>query len=400
MISTESHSKNVTFGYSAIQAFFWIQYAVIMGFASIYLLDHGFTNAQIGMVIAAAGIVSAILQPAVASYADRPESVSLKRLIFALGALIAGMGILLILLGNYRFLAGLLYGGCIAFLQLMTPLVNSLGMESINQGKKLNFGVARGMGSVAYAVIAYALGVIVEKSGSVSVPLSIIFGFGAFLLSVLFFPFEKEKKKGKRSAEKSSGQNPIDFFRRYKRFTLVLGGCVLIYISHVLLNSFTYQIVESKGGQSAETGFVMALAALIELPPMFLFTYMVKKVRCDIWFRITGIFFFLKTAGTLLAPSIPAFYAVQIFQMLGWALMTVSSVYYVNSIMEEQDVIKGQAYMTMTYTLGSVIGALVGGKLIDVGGVTAMLSFGSVAALVGMVILLFGAERGRKERNA
>lgn len=54
------------------------------------------------------------------------------------------------------------------------------------------------------------------------------------------------------------------------------------------------------------------------------------------------------------------FYGIQIFQMLGWGLMAAASVYYVNSIMDAEDAIKGQAYITMTYTLGSVIGAFLG----------------------------------------
>ena len=165
-------------------------------------------------------------------------------------------------------------------------------------------------------------------------------------------------------------------------------GCIFLYISHVLLNSFTYQIVESKGGGSSEMGFAMALAAMLELPTLFLFGYMIRKVRADVWFRISGIFFMVKTLGTLLAPNILSFYFVQVFQMFGWALITVSSVYYVNSVMEEQDAIKGQAYMTMTYTLGSVLGALIGGALIDAVGVNTMLSFASVSAAVGMVIIL------------
>ena len=70
-------------------------------------------------------------------------------------------------------LTGLLYGISIALLQLMTPFINALGMESINQGQKLNFGLARGMGSVAYAVICYVLGIITVKAGVLSIPASV-----------------------------------------------------------------------------------------------------------------------------------------------------------------------------------------------------------------------------------
>ncbi len=88
-------------------------------------------------------------------------------------------------------------------------------------------------------------------------------------------------------------------------------------------------------------GISMAFSALIELPTLFLFGYMVKKVRCDIWVRISEIFFMLKALGSLLVTSILPFYFIQALQIGGWALITVASVYYVNSIMKEQDAIKG-----------------------------------------------------------
>lgn len=387
------NGKSVTVGYAFLQGFFWMSFAAIMGFSSLYLLDAGFSNTEIGMIMAIAGIISAILQPTLASYADRPHSPSLKRIVMVLAAVQLGLGILLILVYKRAFLlTGVFYGGLITLLQLLTPLINSIGMESINQGKRLNFGVSRGMGSVAYAVAAYLLGIVAERSGAVSIPVSIVLEYGILLFFLFRFPFTKTEKPEKEEDQKHN-DSPLAFFGRYKKFSVMLMGCVLVYISHVLLNSFTFQIVESKGGGSAEMGFAMALASVIELPTMFLFGLMLKKVRCDIWFRMSGIFFMLKSLGSLLAPNIPAFYAVQAFQLLGWALITVSSVYYVNAVMDGQDAIKGQAYMTMTYTLGSVIGALLGGTLIDKAGVNAMLVFATVSAFVGMVIIMFAAER-------
>lgn len=98
----------------------------------------------------------------------------------------------------------------------------------------------------------------------------------------------------------------------------------------------------------------------------------------------------------MLASSISVFYAVQIFQMFGWALITVSSVYYVNAIMKKEDAIKGQAYITMTYTFGSVLGSLIGGALIDDFGVKTMLAFGTASAFVGMIIVFFSAQKTKE----
>lgn len=384
----EKKEKNLTISYALIQGFFWMNFAGVLGFASVYLLDMGMTNTQIGLLIAAAGTISAVLQPVIASYADSTASPSLKKIVLVLCAGALGMALLLLVTSGYSLLlTGLFYGGSITVLQILTPLINSLGMESLNQGKSLNFGVSRGMGSVAYAIAAYVLGGVAASLGAVSIPVAIILIFGALMISLLFFPFQKSKTEGAKDGPKSSGSFPA-FVKRYKRFCIALCGCVCLYISHILINSFTFQIVERKGGGSQEMGFAMALASILELPIMFLFGAMIKKVRADIWFRISGIFFMLKTLGTLLAPNMLVFYFVQVFQMFGWALITVSSVYYVNSVMEEQDAIKGQAYMTMTYTLGSVLGALIGGALIDHAGVDVMLIFATAAAFLGMVIVL------------
>lgn len=392
-----SQGQNLTAGYALIQGFHWMNFAAVLGFTSIYLLDMGFSNTEIGLIIAVAGILSAVMQPLAAGYADKPSSMSLKKMIMLFGAVMLGMSVLLLAVrgGQMKILTALFYGAAIMLLQLLTPLINSLGTESMNQGKKLNFGVSRGVGSGTYAAASYILGLIVAGFGAVSIPITMIFIACALLVSLFLFPFQK----GKTVSEKvpKSRQSPFHFLVKYRRFSFVLCGCVFLYIGHLLLNSFTFQIVESKGGGSQEMGLAMALAAILELPAMFGFGYMIKKAPANFWLCVSGVFYVIKTAGTLLVSTVSGFYFVQIFQMFSWALITVSSVYYVNSVMEEQDAIKGQAYMTMTYTLGSVLGSLIGGALIDRAGVNVMLIFATVSAGIGMIIILAAA--GNKEKK-
>lgn len=140
-----SKSKNLTPSYAVIQGLYWMYFAAIMSFSGFFLLSGGFTNTQIGILAAIAGLLSAVLQPVLAGYADQPQSPSLKKLIQMLYflQLILVIGLFL---SHSLILTGLLYGSSIALLQLMTPFINSLGMESINQGHSLNFGLARGMG--------------------------------------------------------------------------------------------------------------------------------------------------------------------------------------------------------------------------------------------------------------
>ena len=49
----------------AIQSSYWACYCCIISFSSVYLLDQGFSNAQVGLVISLGGLLSALLQPRV-----------------------------------------------------------------------------------------------------------------------------------------------------------------------------------------------------------------------------------------------------------------------------------------------------------------------------------------------
>lgn len=386
-------SKNLTVFYAFIQGLYWMNFAAIMGYSGYYLLAKDFSNTEIGIIIAVAGIISAILQPVLASYADHPQSPSLKKLMQLLLLLQLIFGILLLFV-QIPTVIGLLYGCSIALLQILTPFISALGMESINQGNNLNFGLARGMGSVAYAGLSYVLGIVTSWTGASAVPIFVMLITLSLTGVVALFPFTKVvASTAPKSQAASNSSNPLVFFRKYKRFSLVLLGCIFIYVSHVLLNNFTYQIIESKGGGSAQMGTATAIAAMCELPTLFLFSFIVRKIRCDILLRISGIFYAIKAIGSLLAPNVLTYYSVQTLQMLGWGLMTVVSVYYVNIIMEKEDVIKGQAYFTMTYTLGSVAAAFIGGALIDISGVNAMLIFSVISVVIGAVIVFLAAER-------
>ncbi len=145
-------------------------------------------------------------------------------------------------------------------------------------------------------------------------------------------------------------------------------------MSHSLINSFNYQIAMAKGGGSGEMGNAMTISAVSELPTMFLFGYLLKKKSSVFWFRLSGLFFVLKSIGTFLAFNIPTYYAAQPFQMFGLGADQRACV-----LLRERHHgaagfgIKGQAYMAMTITAGNVMSSLFGGWLIDAAGAGAML---------------------------
>ena len=153
------------------------------------------------------------------------------------------------------------------------------------------------------------------------------------------------------------------------------------------------QIITNVGGTSADLGRLLAIAAITEIPVMFLFSLILKHVKSSVLLIISGIFFALKAFGYFAAGNIALMTVAAVMQMGSFALYIPASVYYVNEVMEEQDKFKGQALMTGTNTLGGMIGSLLGGFLIDHAGVVVMNLAGLIMAVSGAVLIALFVSR-------
>ena len=82
-------------------------------------------------------------------------------------------------------------------------------------------------------------------------------------------------------------------------------------------------------------GIALFLQAISELPVMFGFSWLLTKAGSRVWTRLSGVGFFLHAFGSWLAPTIGVLCAVQIFEMNGYALFAIASIYYINETVAE-----------------------------------------------------------------
>lgn len=382
--------NNLTMNYIFVQLGIWGLYAPVLAYTSVFLLGKGFTNTEVGVVSAVGGVVSAVLQSIISNYADRGNSLSVKKIIIITSIIPVILSLILLFLPNELIITGLCFGGLIAIVQLLVPLINSLAMESMNQGKQINYGLGRGSGSLFYAIIVNVIAVFSKEEDLSLIPISIIILLVLLIFSTSIFPFKKsEPDEGESRIEEGTKH----FFKKYPKLTIFLVGAIFCYIGHNLINTFLFQIVSIKDGGTVGMSICLGLAALFELPVMFGFSYLISKRDSATWIRIGSIGIMLKTLFTLLVPNMIGLYFVQLLQMVGYAVFVVATVYFANSSVKKRDRIKGQAYMTMVSTIGIVFSSMFGGWLIDMIGTDGMLIVGTVISFVGVVIVMISTKK-------
>lgn len=403
----ENLAKKLTVKYAFLQSTYWICQCAINSFAAVFLQSRNFNNMQIGIVLALAAILSIVLQPLVAAFADKTQKVSLRHIVIVLMVIVFFLVFILYIIPDSFWPVAVLYVLTNALSFTLNPLYNSLALEYLNLGVPMNYGLARGMGSIAFAITSYLLGYLVNHFGA-GILLAIFlvcycFAIGAALLFKVKLPESMlsadlnpgslnslTQDSGKTQEEAPAGI--LIFFIKYKKFTLFLAGVAMIFYSHSLINTYLINIMENAGGNSTDMGISLSIAATLELPAMAGFIYIIKKFKCNKLVIMSAFFFLIKVIITWLAPNVWMVHVSQAFQMLSYAIFIPASVYYVNSIVDDRDKVKGQAMLGVaTIGVAGSIANITGGKILDSVGVSDMLMLGTIVTAVGFIIVTFSA---------
>ena len=403
----EKTSRKLTIKYALLQSTYWISQCTIYSFAAIYLQYRNFNNTQIGIVLSLSAILSIILQPVVSAFADKSKKKTVRNIILILLLIAFASAILLNIKANSLLFIGCVFAIITAIQFTINPLLNSYALEYINNGYPFNYGLARGTGSIAFAITSFFLGHGVSRfSGAIIVPFFLI-SYVFLFLSASFFRLKDTDKEAANLSKNhriedisDENENPpstiLGFFIKYKRFTLMLVGITMLFYAHSLINTYLINIMENVGGDSSDMGLSLTIAAALELPTMAAFAYIIKKLRCHTIIKTASFFFLMKSLFIWLAPNVNIVHLSQAFQMLSFALFTPASVYYVNSIINKEDRNKGQAMMGVaTIGLSGTIAYITGGNLLDTRDPSYMLLMGFIVSIVGFIIVCFSTEKSK-----
>ena len=394
--------------YGGIHATYWMAYAVISSFASAYLLDRGYTNSEIGLILAVGSIVAVFLQPFMADFADRAKKISLIGITQVATIFIMGMMMICFVMDKASIALSVIFVMMIAWHTALQPLFNSLTFKLEESGHKINFGVCRAMGSLGYSLLCAVLGTLAETFGTQILPLT---GEVTLLMLLITLCLTKShfkkacKMRGKLDSEQDKVEivsetleeqeeiNLIQFIKRNKLFLLVNIGVAGIFFSNSIFNSFMLQIVENVGGNSEDMGRILAVMAFLEIPPMFLFERVHRKVSCKRLLQLGAICFTLKILCATIADSVFMVYVAQLFQLTSFGIFLPAMVSFIDEIMEKGEAVKGQALYTIVTTVATIFASLVGGVILDMSGASSLLWISTIITGVGAILFCLVIEK-------
>ncbi len=403
--TTSIKTKNIwwTVRYALINITYFSAFCTVHAYAAVYLLANGFTNTQVGILLAIANIISAVFQPLIAGVIDKPGPLTNRRFILISILIILAGSLLLLFFNQSKLLIFIVYALIYMIQFSYQPVILALCFEYQKAGCPIYFGLARGLGSASFAVTSAFIGGFVEKRG---VNILLIVNIVIMIFSALIvFTFKKpEIKTEKKSAadkgdvlqvESSAHNNIKDFTKTYPAFMLFLLATICFFFAHNMINDFMIQIIRSLGGGEKELGYSNFLQAILELPVMALIGFVLKKISSRRLLVFSGAAFFVKMLVLMAAGNMALYYLSQSFQLFAYAVFVPTAAYYVSQTMEEFDQVKGQAYITSAITIGGVFSNLISGLILDNFGINPMLLTGTVVCGLGVIIAFFAMKKNK-----
>lgn len=394
----QSRSNNLTLCYGLYQFTFYLSCAGIFGFATTYLVANGFTAAEVGSIIAASYFLACILQPLLGEFADRFPWIGLPKLIvlclcssFLCFAVIQLCHLPLAFFGILYAIGGLL-------ITVTVSISNALCVFYSERGYAINYGIGSGIGSLSYSVSTFGMGYVIACLGTDSMIWVVLLSLSLQIIITLGYPKISEKKELFLSQSEEThdvGQRVslFSFFLKYKYFMITILGVMPIAMCHSMAENYLFQMFQPMGGGSQHVGAALAVASFTAAPFMLLFEKVQKKINIMLLMRLSGVFYVLKAVLMFFASSIWQVYAIVCLQTVTYGFIYPSLFYFAKMKIEKEDMAKGQAVVVAAFTLGTAMGSLVGGRVIDAFNFQVMILVAGVLAAAGAGIINFSIKK-------
>ena len=378
--------------YNLLAFLYYIAWCTIGGFVAVILKDKGVSNTLIGIVTATGCVSSIFLAPTLSSLVTEKDNLSIPKVLNVVFTILMVLFALINFVDIPQLMVVVFYIIINALLISVGPFLQTLASSYMQAGYDVNFGFARGLGSVSWAVTALIFGFIIDMFSSKVLGIGFIVS-ALLTLTILKTLPEVSKFKG----GKKKGGSPFTIVRKYRVYFFLLLGFSFCLSAASSIGTYLIDIVKSLGGSESFYGVAVFIMAFSEMPVMAVSPWLMKKYKTIDLIVVGAICYVIRNVTMCLAPNLPILCIGMIFQGFSFGLFTAVITYYVIYNIDVEDQAMGQTMITvMNSGFGSTLGNLLGGVLQDMFGLTGMYAFIIVCTIIGFLVVCYGKMLSRK----
>ncbi|MFA9397532.1 MAG: MFS transporter [Clostridiaceae bacterium] len=348
-------------------------------FLPVYLKEKELSYSRIGIILASIAIVAVFFQPLWGFLTDRYFG-KIKTLSILILVSSPTILILSFAKGFYTIIFVV-----IVFAMFQSPILSicdAFSYEIIEKNKGMEYGKIRLQGSVGYAVVALFMGSIILRFG-----ISVIF-YLYFIFSILAIFLIRSFKYDRRTSYSKIDITDMIKILKDKRFILLLFSVLLLNIAISVNASYVSLVIIATGGNVSSLGVVWFVIAISELPSFFLGNKILSKVGILNLYLISFLLFTIRFLLISFSKNYNSVILFEAMQSITFPFYLMAAFAYINKLILPKMRTSIMALFSAFAGLGSFIGNLSGGIILEHISIFYLFRIITVVAFIGFVLTL------------
>ncbi len=369
-------------GHLAVKILFFLFYAGIgqfLAFLNVYYNNIGLSGLQIGLlgtISTAIAVFGSILWGMLSDRLGKP------RLLFA--AAFSGS-----ILGTLALSAAQTFGWILAavcFMSLfsftLAPLIDSTALVLLGDQRQ-RYGTYRVWGSIGFILTSTAAGFIYDRTGLHVMFAGFVFLMACGLLTALNLPDQKVHLGGSALAG-------VAHMVRKPQWLLFAGSNFFVWLAANGMLGFLGVSIKTMGGTDSLVGLAGTVAAVVEIPGMFLSDRILRRVGSTRLMGIGILGYILRMFFYAIMPSPGWVLAIAIMNSVTYMPFWIGAVAYASDRAPENMKATSQGLLYSVTSLSGVVGGFGCGWLFDRAGSSGLFTVLGGSALVALVLFSIG----------
>lgn len=363
---------------------------VILVFLPRWLeVERALSGAEIGAVLSLAQFARILTGPAVAYWADGASDRSAPLKIVSLAAVAAYAAFFFLADGFWALLVlGFL---ALSLSQSLTPLIEAATLRATAAGK-LNYGMARGIGSFAFIVANVAGGILISRFGLGAVVVWVVSGM-ALVVATSWLGLPRDPPLAHARAARAGA---IGGLLRNRRFVILIVACGLIQSAHGFYYGFSTIVWRGQGISPEMVGILWGFGVAIEIAFLFSLPFIERRTTPETLILLGAGGGVARWFAMGFAPLGAALWPLQALHALSFAAAHVGAMRLVHREAPEHAATMAQTlYAALSAGVLMGISTLLSGYLYDHVGARGYWAMAALCAVGGLLAIALLQPRPR-----